>query len=226
MSVPRRKKSGHVLEQRGKNLQDAPTIEDTLDVWHVRLGYLGEQNAKRLVNMSLGMDLTKPLQKASCQECSILQGRSKPHSSHISPCAYPNDLVHSDLDSPVPLSAGGAKYFVTFLDNYTDGSNAHFLKPKDKTFPAFKTFKVQTERGPYIIRRLRTDYEGEYGDHDFRDFRLDQSGSQLCPVPLNKTEPRNAWVKLLYERLAPCCKVLVYVINTGTRWFAQPIKYL
>lgn len=75
----------------------AAPIEDTLDVWHARLAHLGEQNVKRLVNMSLGLDLTKPLyKKDSCQECSIMQGRSKPHSSHISPGTYPNDLVHSD----------------------------------------------------------------------------------------------------------------------------------
>lgn len=62
----------------------AGAIEDTLDVWHARLGHLGEQNIKRLVNMPLGMDLTKPLHKKdSCQECSTMQGRSKPHSSHI-----------------------------------------------------------------------------------------------------------------------------------------------
>lgn len=62
----------------------AGAIEDTFDVWHARLGHHGEQNVKRLVNMPLGIDLTKPLHKTdSCQECSTMQGRSNPHSSHI-----------------------------------------------------------------------------------------------------------------------------------------------
>lgn len=107
-------------KEDGLNLV-ATTIDDTLDVWHARLGHLGEQNIKRLVNISLGIDLTKPLyKKNSCQECSIMQGRSKPHLSHISPGAYPNDLVHRDLVGPLHLPAGGAKYFITFLDDYTE----------------------------------------------------------------------------------------------------------
>lgn len=122
---------------------------------------------------------------------------ARPIASHITPGAYPNDL-HSDLVGPLPLSAGGAKYFVTFLDDYTDGSDVYFLKSKDKTFPAFKSFKIQSERGTYIIQRLRTDYGGEYEDYDFRDFQWEPA------VPLNKTAPQNDWVKLLCVKLAPC----------------------
>ena len=86
------------------------------------------------------------------------------------------------MSRPLLLSAGGAKHFVTFLDDYTEGSDVYFLKSKDETFPAFKNFKIQSERGTYIIW-LRTDYGGEYEDHDSRDFHFDPSIQWEPTVP-------------------------------------------
>ena len=104
-----------------------------------------------------------------------MQGRSKPHSNHISPGLHPNNPIHNDFVSLLSLFAGGAKYFVTFLDNYIARSDVYFLKSKDKTFPTFKNFKAQSKRGIHFIQKLKTDYGGEYEDYDFQDFRLDHS---------------------------------------------------
>ena len=98
-----------------------------------------------------------------------------------------------------------------------------FLKSKDKTFPAFKSFKIQSERGTYIIQRLRTDYGGEYEDYDFRDFRFDHSIQWEPAVPLNKTTSQNDWVKLLCVKLAPCFEAPAWATDTGTKWSARLI---
>ena len=42
---------------------------ETLDLWHARLGHIGHQNVKRLVKLSKGIDLTKAVvNKEPCEE--------------------------------------------------------------------------------------------------------------------------------------------------------------
>ena len=92
----------------------ATNIEDTLDIWHARIEYLGEQNFKRLAKTSNLFYMKK-----SYQECSAMRKQLKSPIRPFSPDTYPNDFVHSDLVGPLSLLAGEVKYFVTFLDDYT-----------------------------------------------------------------------------------------------------------
>lgn len=107
--------------------------EDIMDIWHARLGHLGAQNVKRLAGMSSGMDLTKSIySRDACQKCSEMQGRDYSYKPPITPGVHPNKLIHSDLVGLLPLSSGGANYFATFLDDYTEGSDVYFLTSKTR----------------------------------------------------------------------------------------------
>ena len=56
------------------------------------------------------------------------------------------ELVHSDLCGPMKTaSLGGAKYFVTFIDDFSRKVWIYLLKDKSKTFEAFKEFKQEAE---------------------------------------------------------------------------------
>lgn len=47
-------------------------------------------------------------------------------------------LVHSDVSGPTHTpSIGGAKYFVTFIDDYTRCSAVHFMKHKSEVLEKF-----------------------------------------------------------------------------------------
>lgn len=61
-------------------------------------------------------------------------------------------------------SLGGARYFATFIDNYTKMCFIYFLNAKDEIFQMFRRFKVFEEKQHKIqtIKILRTDNGGEY----------------------------------------------------------------
>lgn len=146
--------------------------KNSLHVWHTRLGHLSKQNVKQLVNIANGINLKKAIPHndtyIACAKQSI---SSEPHINHIDPGTYPNKLIHSDLVSPLSISTASAKYFVTFLDNKTKGSEVHFLKDKSRAFSAFKNFKIRWEYGHNTIKQFHIDYGGEYADHNFELFQ-------------------------------------------------------
>jgi hypothetical protein len=73
-------------------------------------------------------------------------------------------LVHSDIEGPFPtLSFQGARYLLTFIDDYSIRTCVYFLKNKSEAFDNFLMFKALVEkqtRKP--IKCLRTDYGREY----------------------------------------------------------------
>ena len=71
--------------------------------------------------------------------------------------------VHSDVCGPLtPISNGGKRYFITFIDDYSRKNWVYILKEKSKAFNVFKSFKVcvEIETGR-AIKNLLIDYEGE-----------------------------------------------------------------
>ena len=51
------------------------------------------------------------------------------------------DLVHSDVWEPAPIEArGGARYYVTFIDDFSRKVWIYFLKEKSEVFSKFKAW--------------------------------------------------------------------------------------
>ena len=73
------------------------------------------------------------------------------------------DLVHSDVCKMSVRSIGGAKYFVTFIDDFSRKVWAFSLKPKDQVLGVFKQFQASVERETEKkIKCIRTNNGGEY----------------------------------------------------------------
>ncbi|KAI5680165.1 hypothetical protein M9H77_01392 [Catharanthus roseus] len=81
-------------------------------------------------------------------------------------------IVHSDLCGPInPISNGGKRYIMTFIDDLSRKTWAYFLQEKSEALTAFKVFKAVVEKEAGCpIQVLRTDRGGEYNSHEFADF--------------------------------------------------------
>ena len=94
-------------------------------------------------------------------------------------------LVRSDLCRPMQTqSTGGAKYFVTFIDDYTRCCALYFMKHKSEVLDKFKEFKVTTtnEVGR-AIGHLRTDNGGEYLSCAFQNYLKERGIRHELTVP-------------------------------------------
>jgi len=164
------------------------TSDEITDLWHRRMGHLGEDNIKLLKTMSTGMDLSVRVEHAySCFCESCVKGRQKafPHNTPIKPGEYANDLIHSDLLGPFATAYDGSRFMVTWLDDKTKSSDVDFVKQKSEVAGRFKAY-VKRNNTPFLrTRRLRTDYGGEFQSHELQDFCDERSIFWEPSVPGN-----------------------------------------
>ena len=80
----------------------------------------------------------------------------------------------------------GAKYFATFIDDYSRKTWIYFLKTKDEVFDQFKEFKALVENSTRKkIKKLRSNNDGEYIDKDFTNFYAREGIKREWTTPYN-----------------------------------------
>ena len=117
-------------------------MNPTLQLWHEKMGHLGEQNVKRLQEISTGM--ARSNNAYPCTDCILGRMKKKPHNK-LSPYEeYPLEYIHTDIAGLFPvISYNGCWYWVTFLDNATQLSTTIPITYKSKMFAEFRKFLVK-----------------------------------------------------------------------------------
>ena len=140
--------------------------------WHFRLGHMHFNALKTLQCNNLVHGLPKePFKPISlCESCILGKMPQQPFPKHRSRASTPLALVHSDLCGPFPTpSLSGAKYFISFIDDFSRFTILHFLKYKSQAYQAFKEYKARVEvQTSSKIKSLQTDGGGEYMSHEFQ----------------------------------------------------------
>ncbi|KAH9726512.1 hypothetical protein KPL70_008282 [Citrus sinensis] len=144
--------------------------EESTMMWHLKLGHMSEQSLKILSERKLLPGL-KSVSLPFCEHCVISKEYSLKFSRSIARSKYILDLIHSDVWESPDISMGGAKYMVTFIDDYSRRCWVYLIKKKSDVFPVFKEYKARVElESGKKIKCLRTDNGGEYTDGEFLAF--------------------------------------------------------
>ncbi|XP_052200838.1 uncharacterized mitochondrial protein AtMg00300-like [Diospyros lotus] len=132
-----------LLEGEASVASSNPSEKSTI-VWHQKLGHMSEQGMKILVEHSLLLSLTKVL-LPFCEYCVTSKQHRLKFNTSNSRSKEILELVHSYVwQAPVP-SLGGAKYFVSFIDDYFRRCWVYPIKRKAYVFPVFKVYKARME---------------------------------------------------------------------------------
>ena len=133
--------------------------------WHYRLGHVNVQTLHKCPGYLNGIDV-KSVDKLSFCEA-YLAGKM-----HRKPFPTVGEirsrrklqLVHSDIWGPTKTKClGGARYFVTFIDDYTRYCSVYFMKHKSEVFNKVKEYEaLMTNESGKKVCTLRTDNSGEY----------------------------------------------------------------
>jgi len=155
----------------------------TLELWHERMGHVHNAGISHMAKHSAveGLDISPGgSTTAVCEGC--VAGKMPrapiPRSSSTRATGL-LDLVHSDIAGPMEVSSkGGARYFVTFIDDKSRWLTVYPLKLKSDCFASFQAFHLCAETATgRKIRQLRSDGGGEYFSTEFNSF-LDEHGIQ------------------------------------------------
>lgn len=158
-------KSANNLNQRETNVAYTSNLSDS-ERWHQRFCHINMKNIQELCRKDLvrGLDNVN-IPDAHCHNCSISKTTK-------APCKRLGDrqtksvleLIHSDLCGPMPMkSIGGARYILTFTDDYTRKVTVYCLKSKDEVVEYVRKYIARVERETdKKIKRFRSDNGLEY----------------------------------------------------------------
>ena len=184
-------------ESLRNNQRALVVVNNEADLWHQRLGHLHEKGLQKCIDKGYlnGSTVTKINRLSFCEGCVAGKFDRKPFVAVGEIRSRRKlELVHSDVCGPMQTaSIGGAKYFVTFIDDYTRCCSVFFLRHKSEVFDKFKEFEALTSGGEdekilvlktgksfmkykseERIRALRTDNGGEYTSSEFEKYLKDK----------------------------------------------------
>ena len=132
-----------------------------MQLWHDRLGHLGQSNIERLMQMSTGIKNCKATD-CLCKACALGKMNEKPHNGSSRPGEYPLEFVHTDIFGPVKITGyNGARYWCSFIDDKTRIAWIYILKQKLEFPGTLRHFLDTNERPERKCHRLRLDKAGE-----------------------------------------------------------------
>lgn len=140
--------------------------------WHRRLGHLNMDSIVKMRDRGLveGLELTSTTRTA-CEVCARSKITKESHPAKASHRATDRiHRIHSDVCEMPARSYGGAKYFVTFVDDHTRYTRVYCIAQKSDVLACWRKFKalVENQCGT-SIKVLRSDNGREYINREFEE---------------------------------------------------------
>lgn len=153
----------------------------TLMKWHRSLGHLNFADVLRLADK---LYIKTPDEIPECKTCLLAKITRKPRKSNNKdkPKIEATEVlerIHTDLSGAIRThSAGGYKYFLTFIDDYSRYLTVYMIKSKEEVYQKYCDFKamVKNQFGKKI-KKVRSDNGTEYTNQRFQKV-LKDSGIQ------------------------------------------------
>lgn len=133
-----------------------------LMMWHRRMGHLGYDGLMKLNGLVNGVTIKGDRSVlAKCVPCLLGKQSRQPFRREEAEIKSKQilELIHSDVCGPMETdSVGGAKYFVTFVDDHSRKVFVYFIKRKSDVQRVFAEFKSIVENQTGLkIKVLRSD---------------------------------------------------------------------
>lgn len=161
-----------ILQKREANIcKNSQNIQ----IWHKRLGHLGNKNLLSLSKYGIvnGLNFGKMDTNEVCGICIESKITKLPFQKKLE-CntKRPLELIHSDICGPIsPTTHDGKRYFLTFIDDYTHFTVVYLMKNKSEMFEYFKNFEATvTTKFETKISSLCCDNGSEYFSNVFQAF--------------------------------------------------------
>jgi hypothetical protein len=134
-------------------------LRSQADLWHCRLGHFHTRGIQRMIASEAVRGLP-PLRFSEkvCNGCQLgKHARTKLPKETTHQTSKILELIHSDVCGPFKVSStGGARYFVTFVDDYSRKLWVYFISQKSQVLDKFRHFvQLMTNSTGQTVRALR-----------------------------------------------------------------------
>ncbi|CAJ2673543.1 unnamed protein product [Trifolium pratense] len=140
------------------------------ELWHSRLGHPGAPILNSLHRNKILL-CNKFRNDFFCHSCALGKQTKLPFYNSLSYTYMPFDIVHSDLWTSPVLSSGGHRYYVLFLDDFTDFLWTFPISNKSQVHSIFLQFRAYiTTQFEREIKCFQCDNGKEYDNAHFHKF--------------------------------------------------------
>ncbi|KAK9190434.1 hypothetical protein WN943_019039 [Citrus x changshan-huyou] len=150
---------------------NANRSSDKTKLWHMRLGHMSQKGMKEQEKQGLfGHDQISQLE--FCEKCVFGKATRLNFNTGKHETKQTLDYIHYDIWGPSQVpSHSGARYFITFIDDYSRKLWVYILKHKSEALDKFKEWIALMENQiGRKVKRLRTDNRLEYCSNEFDEF--------------------------------------------------------
>ncbi|KAL7287159.1 hypothetical protein TKK_0018593 [Trichogramma kaykai] len=167
----------------------------SLSGWHVQLRHLNNQDMKMMFQKGhVEGTVTVQIEDVwNCSTCVAAKMTREPFQSRSPYVKKPLEVIHTDVCGPMrTTSKGGARWFVTFIDEHTRFCYVYPMKEKSQVVEKFIEFKnlVENQTG-HFIKELQSD-----GGKDYDNNRLDKSLYTRCLL-IQSGLPKCFWAEAI-----------------------------
>ncbi|KAI3815032.1 hypothetical protein L1987_14684 [Smallanthus sonchifolius] len=152
-----------------KTKSPSANVAITQTLWHQRLGHPGSCPLQSLKKSSF-ITFSKS-NKRVCEPCVFGKSVKLPFINSCNRTYLPFEIVHSDLWTSPILSSGGHRYYVLFIDDFSDFLWTFPISRKSQVFSVFQHFYnlINTQFNKRI-KQLQCDNGKEYINNPFHQF--------------------------------------------------------
>jgi hypothetical protein len=177
------------------------------DQWHARFGHSSSpvvQSILRLNNLPCLKESSVP---TVCNDYQMAKSHQLPYTHSIHHSTMPLELIHSDVSGPAPISVGGYKYYISFIDDFKKFTWIYLMVDRTDVQHIFLTFQAHVERLlDTKIKYVQSNWGGEYQNLHNQFFTSLGIGHHVfCP----HTHQQNVSVKRRHHHIVETGLVLL-----------------
>ncbi|KAE9107495.1 hypothetical protein PF010_g12242 [Phytophthora fragariae] len=215
-------------EAQGIEIAAVATSQADASVWHARLGHISLPRMRDVVRIVDGVPNLASQQAlaGACEGCACGKMSVTPF-FHRSASQVKTqrilEVVHSDVMGPMnPKSKGGARFVVTFIDDYSRYVSVYMLKSKAEVLKYFDNFRqlAETQTGS-TLKCLRTDNGGEYVSKRFNQFCANHGIVHQTTTPY--TPQQNGLAERMNRTIVERARSMLYYQQVDKCWWAEAV---
>jgi hypothetical protein len=133
------------------------------DQWHARFGHPSSHIVRSILRLNNLPCLKESSVSSVCNACQLAKSHQLPYNTSIHCTTMPLEIIHSDVWGPTPISVGGYKYYISFIDDFMKFTWIYLMVDRTEAQHIFLQFQKHVERLlDNKIRCVQFDWGEEY----------------------------------------------------------------
>ncbi|CAI7876852.1 unnamed protein product [Closterium sp. NIES-54] len=197
-------------------------------LWHRRFGHLNMRDLSTLHRQQLVTGLN--LSSSSIPQCiSCYRGKQtrQPFGVSHSRTTAPLQLIHSDIAGPFSYGTtiGGARYLLTFIDDYSRHITVYLLRHRSEAFSCFKDYVTQVHNmhSPRTIKAFLSDGALEFNSDAFTSFLKAHGIARHRSTPY--TPEKNGVAECANRTILEMVRSMLHDAHMDKGWWEAADKY-